>query len=66
MISTSNPESMTAEDRRREVAGILAIGLLRSVHHAESSPQKTISKGCQNRLAVPAEKRLSVAQRPGG
>ena len=31
MISTTDPESMRGEERRREVAGILARGLLRCV-----------------------------------
>ena len=32
MISTTDPESMTADECRREVASILARGLLRRVH----------------------------------
>ena len=69
MISTTDPESMTAEERRLEVASILARGLLRRVRMAqtaESTPRKTVSKGSRNRLDVPAETRLSVAPRPAG
>jgi len=63
MISANDPESMTAEQRRLEVANILACGLLRCVRMAktaESPPRKT----SQNRLEVPVETRLSVAPRP--
>jgi len=69
MISTTDPESMTAEERRLEVAGILASGLLRRVRMAETAqppPRKIISKGPRNGLEVPAETRLSVAPRPAG
>ena len=69
MISTTDPESMTAEERRREVAAILATGLLRRLRAAESaapSPAKTVSKESETGLELPAESRLSVAPRPGG
>ena len=69
MISTTDPESMTEEERRLEVANILASGLLRRVRiaqTAQSPPGKIISKGSQNGLEVPAKTRLSVAPRPAG
>jgi hypothetical protein len=69
MISTTDPESMTAEERRLEIASILASGLLRRLRAAESaasSPAKTVSKGAKTGLELPAETRLSVAPRPGG
>ena len=69
MISTTNPESMTAEERRCEVATILANGLLRRLRTAESAaspPAKTVSERSRNRLEVPTESRLSVAPRPAG
>ena len=69
MISTRNPESMTADERRQEVASILALGLLRRVRtakSAESPPSETSSKVSRNGLDVPSETRLSVAQRPAG
>ena len=69
MISTADPESMTAEERRREVAAILANGLLRRLRAAESAASlssKTVSKGSKTGLEVPAETRLSVAPRPAG
>jgi hypothetical protein len=52
MISQTDPESMTAEERRREVATILANGLLRRLRAADpaaSSPTKTVSESPRNR-----------------
>ena len=69
MISITDPESMTADERRCEVAAILANGLLRRLRTAKpaaSSPAKTVSKGSKTGLELPAETRLSVAPRPGG
>ena len=69
MISTTNPETMTTNERRLEVAGILARGLLQRVRMSEKSelsPGKKVSETSQNDLAVPAKTRLSVAPRPGG
>jgi len=69
MISTTDPESMTADERRREVATILTNGLMRRLRAAESaasSPAKTVSKGSKTGLELPAKTRLSVAPRPGG
>jgi len=69
MISTTDPESMTAEERRREVAAILASGLLRRLRAADpaaSSASKTASKVSETGLELPTETRLSVAPRPGG
>ena len=69
MISNTDPERMTAEERRREVAAILANGLLRRLRAAESaaaSPVKTVSKGSKTGLELPAQTRLNVAPRPGG
>jgi len=67
MISTTDPESMTAEARRLEVANILAHGVLRRVRLAkvaDSGPHQTVSEVPENGLDVPAETRLSVAPRP--
>ncbi len=64
MISTTDPETITAEERRLEVAGILARGLLRRVRmgkQATSPSRKTISTVSRNCLDVSAETRLSVA-----
>jgi hypothetical protein len=59
MISTTDPESMTAEDRRLEVASILARGLLRRVRMvrtAKSPHGKTVSKRPRNSLEVSADR----------
>ena len=64
MISITDPESMTADERRLEVASILASALPRRVRRArtaDTTPRKTVSKGPRNRLELPAETRLSVA-----
>ena len=69
MIATTDPETMTAEERRLEVAGILASGLLRHVRTARtglSPTPKTILRRSKTGLDVPAETRLSVAPRPAG
>jgi hypothetical protein len=69
MISTTNPESMTAEERQLEVANILARGVLRRIRLAQtsdSSPRKTVSESPRKRLDFPLETRLSVAPRPAG
>jgi hypothetical protein len=64
-----DPETMTADERRIEVASILAAGLLRRVRHLKTSnpdgPQ-TFPLGPQIGLDLPGETRLSVAQRPAG
>lgn len=67
--STRDPEGMTAEERRAEVASILARGAVRLVRErrlhlsaaAESAGIPTTA--C---LDLPAESRLSVAPRPRG
>jgi len=64
MISTTDPESMTAAERRLEVASILASGLLRRVRMARTggeTPGKKVSKSPRNRLELSAETTLSVA-----
>ncbi len=67
MISTTDPQSMTTEERRLEVASILARGLLRRVGQAnavDSAPRRKVSKEPRNGLDLPVETRLSVAPRP--
>jgi len=69
MITTRDPETMTADERRQEVASILAAGLLRRVGtpkmaipdaSPESPPESRIG------LDLPSKTRLSVAQQPVG
>lgn len=69
MISTTDPESMTSDERRLEVADILARGVLRRARMGQTAampPRKRISKISGNGLEVSSETRLSVAPRPGG
>lgn len=69
MISTINPQTMTSDERRAEVATILARGLLRRIPHARQTQQesdKRVSEDSQIGLDVPAKIRLSVSQRPTG
>jgi len=69
MNTTRDPESMTADERRIEVASILASGLLRRVRQAKAAnpdAHQTSSPGSRIGLDLPAETRLSVAQRPAG
>ena len=69
MISTRDPQTMTERERRDEVAGILAAGLLRCVRAGKllaDDADETSSPGPRNGLDVPSKTRLSVAQRPTG
>jgi transposase len=69
MISMTDPESMTAEERRLEIASILARGVLRRIRlskTATSSPGERISKSSETGLEVSSRTRLSVAPRPAG
>lgn len=69
MISTCHPETLTEQERRDEVARILAAGLLRHIRTAKSTPSdadKTSPSGQRNGLDLPSKTRLSVAQRPTG
>jgi len=69
MISPSDPETMTADERRQEVASILAAGLLRRVRTlktlaSDAAPEPPPKS--QIGLDLPSETRLSVAQQPVG
>jgi len=69
MLSNRDPDSMTSDERRREVAGILAQGLLRCVRASRAGDSATPEASAevpQNPLDLPAETRLSVAPRPAG
>ena len=63
-----DPAHLTPEDRRREVARILARGLLR-LHERRISPPASDARNCeetgQNSLEVGPNPRLSVHTRPG-
>jgi len=67
--STRDPESMTADERRDEVASILARGLVRSVmaNRARTSRASVNLADCARTcLELPGDLPLSVAPRPGG
>ena len=67
MVATADPESMTTEQRRDEVASILAQGLLRRLRGDQTGhpgPGETVSESCRNELERPARGRLSMAPRP--
>lgn len=72
MNSNHNPESMTADERRAEVAGLLARGLLRAVRDARSrtsSASEKVSESGESSetcLDSSGDLPLSVAQRPTG
>lgn len=75
MIATSHPDTMTVEERRQEVARLLATGLARCVQQARTAtitksvdPGDTTSGGGGTSplpptgLDVPAKLRLSVSR----
>lgn len=64
MNSLAEPESMTTEERRLEIANILACSLLRHVRSgrtAAAPPVKKTSKRSPKGLDLSAKTRLSVA-----
>lgn len=63
------PETMNEAERRRELASILARGLLRSIRHARSCRVRAIEKVSEagdSGLDLSANSPLSVAPRPAG
>ena len=69
MDVTREPETMTETERRRELASILARGLLRSVRHARSCRVRAAEKDAEagdTGLDLSANSPLSVAPRPAG
>jgi len=66
VVSIRNPETMTAEERQREVAQLLARALVRHVRLARSRTSDAASAGPQNDLDLSPGTRLSVAPRPAG
>lgn len=64
MNSRAKPESMAAEERRLEIANILACGLLRCIRSgktATSPPARKSSKRLLKGLDLSSRTRLSVA-----
>lgn len=69
MDTTRHPDTMTADERRQEVARILAQGLVRHIRLTRSLPAdaaKDAEKPSDPRLDLSSETRLSVAQPPAG
>ncbi|TVQ33183.1 MAG: hypothetical protein EA376_03800 [Phycisphaeraceae bacterium] len=69
MDTTRNPESMTATERRDEIASILARGMVRAVRQTRSdasSALKSPAESSDSGLDLCADLPLSVAPRPAG
>jgi len=67
MKSNRNPETMTAEERRAEIAGLLARGLLRAVRNGQArtpSDGEKVSDSTETCLDSSGDLPLSVALRP--
>lgn len=67
--STRDPESMTADERRDEIASILARGLVRSIvaNRDRTSRASGDPADCgRSCLELPGHLPLSVAPRPAG
>jgi len=69
MPTGRNPDQMTAEERRREISGILAAGVLHAVRQSrrrggEGSDDSSDSR--DSRLELGADSPLSVAPRTAG
>jgi len=69
MNTDRNPETLTVEERRAEVAGLLSRGLIRSVRMARaraSSPEKNLPESRQHGLELCGDPSVTVAQRAAG
>jgi hypothetical protein len=69
MPTGRNPDQMTAEEQRREIAGILAAGVLRAVRQSRRSVAADLvdsSDSRDSRLELRANSPLSVAPRTAG
>ncbi|MCC5829256.1 MAG: hypothetical protein JJU36_07395 [Phycisphaeraceae bacterium] len=67
--ATRHPDTMTADERRQEVARILARGLVRHIRLSRSLPTdaaKDSEKSGEPGLDLSSETRLSVPARPAG
>ena len=69
MPTGRNPDHMTADERRDEIASILAVGMLRAARNArrsESAAPNDSAETGSSRLDLCANSPLSVAPRPAG
>ena len=69
MPSGRNPDHMTAQERRREIAGILAVGVLCAVRQSRrcgNGYSNDLPDSHDSLLELGANSSLSVALRPAG
>ena len=69
MPTGRNPDHMTAEDRRREIVGLLAASVLRAVRQSRplsGADSDDLPDSHGSRLELGADSPLSVAPRPAG
>lgn len=69
MPTGRNPDHMTADERYREIAGILAAGVLRAVRQSRrrgDTHSDDLPDSRDSRLELGADSPLSVAPRPAG
>ncbi len=69
MPTGRNPDYMTTDERRREIASILAAGVLRTVRESRRSSSAIAdapTDSAASRLDLCANSPLSVAPRPAG
>ena len=69
MPTGRNPDHMTAEERRREITGILAAAVLRAVRQSQcrgGEGSDDLPDSRDSRLELGANSPLSVAPRPAG
>lgn len=67
--TTRNPDTMTADECRDEVAGILARGLVRALeakHAADIGDRENLDDDGETCLELPGDQGLSVAPRSAG
>lgn len=69
MPTGRNPDHMTANERRAEIAGNLAVSVLRAVRQSQrcgSADSNDSTESSASRLDLCAHSPLSVASRPAG
>ena len=69
MPTGRNPDHMTTDERRREIAGILAAAVLRAVRQSRrrgDADSDDLPDSCDSRLELGADSPLSMAPRPAG
>ena len=67
--TTRNPDTMTADERRDEIAGILARGLsraLQAIAAADLGNDENLDEDGETYLELPGDQGISVSPRSGG